>query len=157
MHASVKRVEGLTFVGKADSNHWVPMDGKAEHGGSDSAPSPKELVLMGLAGCTAFDVEGILRKRRLDVRSLSVEADADLSVEHPRVFTEVRLDYRIEGTAATSEVERAIRLSQEKYCAVSAMLRKAVPIRWRAFVNGVEVASGAEGEAAAETRATPGS
>ena len=100
---------------------------------------------MALGGCTAFDVEGILRKRRQDVRSLTVDVDGDVSEEHPKVFTEVRVTYRIEGTATTADVERAVRLSQEKYCAVSAMLRRAFPIRWKAVVNGEEVASGVEG------------
>ena len=145
MQAIVKRVEGLTFVGKADTNHWVVMDGKKESGGSDAGPSPKELVLIALGACSAFDVEGILKKRRLDVRSLEVELDADVAAEHPKVFTEVRLTYRVEGPVPTPEIERAVRLSQEKYCAVSAMLRLACPIRWRALVNGEELASGVEG------------
>ena len=149
MHAMVKRVEGLTFVGKADTGHWVVMDGKNESGGADGAPSPKELVLIGLGACSAFDVEGILRKRRLDVRRLEVELDADVATEHPKVFTEVRLTYRVEGPVPAPEIERAVRLSQEKYCAVSAMLRQACPIRWRALVNGEELASGVEGASAA--------
>jgi putative redox protein len=145
MQAIVKRVEGLTFVGKADTNHWVVMDGHKESGGADAGASPKELVLIALGACSAFDVEGILKKRCLEVRSLEVELDADVAAEHPKVFTEVRLTYRIEGSVPTPEIERAVRLSQEKYCSVSAMLRHACPIRWRALVNGEELASGAEG------------
>ncbi len=148
MQAIVKRVEGLTFLGKADSGHWAVMDGKPEHGGSNGASTPKEMLLVALGACTAFDVEGILRKRRQDVRSFAVELDADVAAEHPKVFTEVRITFRIEGAATTADVERAVRLSQEKYCSISAMLRQAVPIRWRALVNGEEVASGVEGAAA---------
>lgn len=151
MQAIVMRVDGLTFAGKADSGHWVPMDGKTESGGHDGASTPKELLLLALGGCTAFDVEGVLRKRRQDVRRLTVELDADVAAEHPKVFTEVRITFRIEGSATAADVERAVRLSQEKYCSVSAMLRRAFPIRWSALVNGEEVASGIEGAAVAET------
>jgi len=146
--AIVKRAEGLTFLGRADSGHWVVLDGKAASGGADGASTPKELVLIALGACAAFDVEGVLRKRRADVRSLTLELDADVAEEHPRVFTEVRITFRVEGEAPAADVERAVRLSQEKYCSVSAMLRAAIPIRWRALVNGEEVASGVEGPAA---------
>jgi putative redox protein len=147
MQAIVKRAEGLTFLGRGDTGHWVVMDGRKESGGADGASSPKELVLLGLGACTAFDVEGFLRKRRADVRGLAVEMDADVAADPPKVFTEIRLAYRIEGDVAPADAERAIRLSQEKYCAVSAMLRRVVPIRWTALVNGREIASGVEGGA----------
>ena len=155
MRAIVKRADGLTFLGKADSNHWVVMDGKGVNGGSDAAASPKELVLMALGACSAFDVEGILKKRRLDVTRFEVELDADVAEEHPKVFTEVRVTYRLEGVVPTPEVERAVHLSQEKYCSVGAMLRRAVPIRWNVVVNGAEVASGVEGPGEDVTSARP--
>lgn len=146
MRAFVKRVQGLTFVGKADTNHWLVMDGSEEGGGSAAATSPKELLLLALGACSAFDVEEILRKRRLDVRSLEVELDADSAVEHPKVFTEIRVTYRVTGDVPAKDFERAIRLSQDTYCSVSAMVRRACPIRWRACVGDVEVAAGASGE-----------
>ena len=146
MHAIVKRAQGLTFIAKADTNHWLVMDGGEDGGGSGAASSPKELLLISLGACSGFDVEEILRKRRLDVRSLEVELDADSAHEYPKVFTEVRITYRVVGDVPARDLERAIRLSHEKYCSVSAMLRQAVPIRWRAMVGDVEVASGTSGE-----------
>jgi putative redox protein len=104
MHASLKQFGPLTFVAKADTNHWVTMDGSKSGGGEEAAPSPKELVLMGLGGCTAMDVAGILRKRRVDVRLFEMELDADVAADHPKVFTEIRLTYRFEGDVPTSEV-----------------------------------------------------
>ncbi len=151
MQATVKHAGNLTFVGKADSNHWVVMDGSKAAGGDAAAASPKELLLFALGGCTGFDVVEILRKRRVDVRSFDVVIDADVADEPPRVIREVRLTYRLEGAIAASEIERAVRLSQDKYCSVSAMLRQAFPIRWRALVNGEEVASGAEESGARES------
>ena len=148
MQATLRHVGGLTYVGKANTSHWVVMDGAKTGGGDEAAPSPKELVLLALGGCTAMDVSGILRKRRVDVRRFDMELDADVAEEHPKVFTQIRMTYRFEGDVPTSEVERAVRLSQEKYCSVSAMLRQAVPLRWRAVVNDQEVASGVEGEGA---------
>jgi putative redox protein len=151
MQATLKHVENLTFVGKANTNHWMVMDGSRSGGGEEAASSPKELLLLALGGCTAFDVAGILKKRRVDVRAFELILDADVVEEHPKVFREVRVTYRLEGDIATAEVERAVRLSQEKYCSVSAMLRQAFPIRWSAVVNGEVVATGVEERGARES------
>jgi putative redox protein len=148
MQATLKHVGGLTYVGRSNTNHWVVMDGSKTGGGDEAAASPKETVLIALGACTAMDVSGILRKRRVEVRGFEMDLDADVAEEHPKVFTQIRLTYRFQGDVPTNEIERAVRLSQEKYCSVSAMLRQAVPIRWRAVVNDQEVASGLEGEGA---------
>jgi putative redox protein len=143
LQATVKRVEGYSLLGKSNSNHWIPMYGPKKIGAEDAAARPKELLLLALGGCTAFDVEMILRKRRVQLDRFDVELEADEAGDHPMVFTEVRMTYRFEGEQVpAADVERAIRLSEEKYCSVSAMLRKAFPIRWKATINGDEVLTG---------------
>jgi putative redox protein len=144
--AIVRHSHDLTFLAKGESQHWIVMDGSEASGGSDAGARPKELVLFALGGCTAFDVSGILRKRRLDVRSFTIELEGDEAATDPRIFTKVQLTYNFEGPdIQPSDVERAIHLSLEKYCSVSAMLRRAFPIHWKAVLNGVEVAAGMEG------------
>ena len=123
------------------------MDGSPKIGAEDGAVRPKELLLIGLGGCAGFDVEMILRKRRLEVSDLRVELEADEAPDHPMVFTKIRMAFRVEGDKLTAkDVERAVRLSEDTYCSVSAMLRAAAPIEWRAFLNGEEIASGGTGE-----------
>lgn len=121
---TLRHVQGVTFVVKAGSNHWVTIDGSPDFGGSNAAASPKELVLMGLAGCTANDVASILQKKRVRFSDLTVNVHAEEREEHPRVFTSVHVEYVIYGDAIKKEdVERAIELSTTKYCSVSAILR----------------------------------
>jgi len=139
LRATVKQVEGFHLVGKSNSNHWVSMDGSDKIGADDAGSRPKELLLLALGGCTAFDVQMILAKRRVKATRLEVELEADEAPEHPMVFTEVRMTYRFEGDVPVPDIERAIRLSKDKYCSVSAMLRKAFPVRWCALLNGSEV------------------
>jgi putative redox protein len=148
MHAMVRSTGGLSFIGKGETNHWVPMDGPPELGGDDAGSRPKELLLLALAGCTGADVASLLNKRRVRFRTFEVAVDADLADEHPRVFTHIALTYRFEGDdIAVSEIERAVHMSQDKYCMVSAMLRKAVPIDWVAELNGQRVLEGTEAHA----------
>lgn len=143
LQAVVKRADGYALLGKSNSGHWVPMDGSRKIGAEDGAARPKELLLLALGGCTAFDVEMILRKRRREVRDLRIELEADERSEHPMVFTEVRMTYHFQGEdLPIADVKRAIELSKETYCSVSAMLARAFPIRWKATINGTEVLSG---------------
>lgn len=101
-------------------------------GKKELAASPKELLLSGVAGCTALDVEAILNKMRVEYSDLSVEANAELTSEHPKVFTKIHIIYsiRLKHPEDKDKVIKAIELSQEKYCGVSAMLAKAAPISW---------------------------
>lgn len=147
MKATVKQVDGYALLGRANSGHWVPMDGSAKIGAADGAARPKELLLLALGGCTAFDVEMILRKRRVGLEGLEIELEADEATEHPMVFTEVRMVYHVRGDVPVADLERAIRLSKEKYCSVSAMLHQQFPIRWKATLNGAVVLDGAEAPA----------
>lgn len=129
--ALVKQVQGITFAGNTDSNHWVMMDGPTEFGGSNAGTRPKELLLLALGGCTASDVISILQKKRVPLDGFEIHITADQRDEYPQVFTKIHLEYVIYGTGIRSEdVVRAIELSESKYCSVSAMLRPAIPITW---------------------------
>lgn len=127
--AFVKQVKGITFVGKTDSNHWITMDGPENFGGSNAGIRPKELLLISLAGCTGSDVASILSKKRVKLDGFEMNIDADVADEHPQVFTKIHLEYVFYGkNLPVKEIERAIELSQTKYCSVTAMLQKAVEI-----------------------------
>jgi putative redox protein len=114
------------FVGEASSGHAVVLD----TGEVKTASTPIELVLIGLCGCTASDVVGILRKKREPFTGLEVVAQAERAGEHPKVFTEINLVYRVRGKVAHKAMEDAVRLSKEKYCSVSAMLDKTAKIEF---------------------------
>lgn len=136
MNAEVVQVRGITFVGKAGSGHWVPVDGPAEFKGSDSATRPKELILIGLGGCTGADIASILHKMREKVNRFEISLDAEAATEHPKVFTKIHITYKFWGDDLNLEnIEKAISLSQDKYCSVSAMLKKAVTITYSHEIN----------------------
>jgi len=112
------------FVGQASSGHALAVDAGSEK----TASSPVELVLIALCACTASDVVGILRKKREPFTSLEVRAVAERAETFPKVFTSIRLIYRVGGTVTHKAMEDAVMLSKGKYCSVSAMLEKAVNI-----------------------------
>jgi putative redox protein len=119
----VKQLKGSTFAAKAGSNHWVMMDTKAEAGGNDGASTPKELVLIALAGCTSMDVVSILKKKKSPVMGYECMVNGIERDEHPKIFTEIHVGYVFYGDGIKPEdVERAIELSVTKYCSVSAIL-----------------------------------
>jgi len=121
----------MTFVGRAGSNHLVPMDSGPEFGGDSSATKPAELLLIGLGGCTGMDVVPILKKMRQDVTAVELNIAAERSEEHPKPYTRIDIEYVITGRNLDEEkVRHAVELSQEKYCSVSAMLRKSCPISY---------------------------
>lgn len=125
----LKQVQGVTLTARANTNHWVVMDGKPEFGGSSAGPSPKELVLMGLAGCTANDVIPILKKKRVPVVGFEMNATGNEREACPKVFTDIHLEFVVYGDNINpADVERAIELSRTKYCSVSAMLQASVTI-----------------------------
>ena len=131
MKATIRQVNGLSLIGKADSNHWVPMDTVAEFGGHDAATKPMELVLLGLGGCTGMDVLSILQKKRAPITDFQLELDAEQSPDYPKVFTKIKIKYIIYGdkdSIKPQDVERAIELSKTTYCPVSNMLDKSVAI-----------------------------
>jgi putative redox protein len=127
--ASVKQLQGVTLVGKSDSNHWVVMDGSEEFGGSNAGSSPKELLLMALGGCTANDVIPILTKKRVPFDHIDIQLTACVRDDHPKIFDSIHVEYVVYGeNIDTSAVERAIELSTTKYCSISAMLKNSVKI-----------------------------
>jgi putative redox protein len=127
--AVVRQVQGITLAAKADSNHWVTMDGGDKFGGSNAGSSPKELLLMALGGCTAMDVIPILARKRAPVSHIEIHLTANTAEEHPQVYTDINIEYVVYGNGVDpADVERAIELSTTKYCSVSAMLRPAVKL-----------------------------
>ena len=127
--AFVKQVRGITFVGKTDSNHWITMDGPESFGGSDAGIRPKELLMLSLGGCTGSDVASILGKKKIKLKGFEMNISADVAEEHPQVFTKMHLEYVFYGNnLPEKDIERAIELSLTKYCSVTAMLQKAMPI-----------------------------
>ena len=131
----------MVFVASA-SGCQTKMDAKAPIG-QGSALTPKELVLAGLCGCTAMDVISLMRKHKQTVTRFEVKADASVSEGgHPVVFTAATLTFELDGEVDPSRALEAVRLSQTQYCGVSAMLSKALPIRWELVVNGTPVAQG---------------
>src|SRR4030042_4326272 len=127
--AVVKQLQGITFAGKTDSNHWVMMDGPENFGGSDAGIRPKELLLLALGGCTGSDVASILQKRRIKMDGFELNLKAEVTEEHPKVYKNIHVEYVFYGKdIKTKDVELALEMSQTKYCGVSAMLSKAVEI-----------------------------
>ena len=119
---------GRQFVHRSATGHALVTDTPVEHGGGGTAPTPMELVLMGLAGCTGVDVVSILETMRQPLRELSVVAEFERAAEHPRVYTRIRLRYRLRGDLDPDRVDRAVALSRDRYCSVAAMLAPTVPL-----------------------------
>lgn len=123
MKARARWVEGMAFMGEAGSGHAVMMDGAPEYGGRNIGIRPMEMLLIGLAGCTGFDVVSILKKGREAVTGCEVEVEAERATTDPKVFTKIHLHYRITGKGLShAKAERAVTLSKEKYCSASIML-----------------------------------
>ncbi len=123
MKARIKLAEGMTFVAESGSGHAVVVDAAADIGGKNLGARPMELVLMGTGACTAIDVVHILRKARQPITDCVVELEAVRADEDPKVFTSIHLHYVVTGKGlARSQVERAIKLSKEKYCSATIML-----------------------------------
>lgn len=124
----VKNVEGLTFLGRGKSKHWVAMDGPETFGGSEAGTRPMELFLISLAGCTGADVASLLKKMRVKYNKFEIHVDSERAEEHPKVYTRIYLKYILWGKdleAEKEKIEKSIDLSQNKYCSISAMIRAA--------------------------------
>jgi putative redox protein len=123
MKARIKLADNMTFVAESGSGHGIVVDANPEIGGRDLGPRPMELVLMGTGACSAVDVVLILRRSRQEVVDCVVELEGDRATEDPKVFTRIRFHYVISGkNLSASHVERAIKLSREKYCSATAMV-----------------------------------
>ncbi len=129
MKARIKWVEGASFLGETDSGHAVLMDGPADGGGRNLGPRPMEMVLIGTGGCTAYDVVAILKKQRQQISDCVAEIHAERADTDPKVFTKIHFHFVVSGKDLKSEqVERALKLSAEKYCSASIMLGKTAEI-----------------------------
>ena len=129
MKSTVKWVDGAMFIGESDSGHSVVMDGPADGGGRNLGMRPMEMLLLGMGGCTAYDVVHILKKARQDIRGCRVELDAERAESPPQVFTRIHVHFVVCGKdLAGSQVKRAVSLSAEKYCSASIMLGKTATI-----------------------------
>ena len=129
MKARVKWVEDVTFVGESGSGHAVVMDGPPDSGGRNLGIRPMEMLLIGMGGCTAFDVVLILGKARQPVADCVVEIEAERAETIPKVFTRIHVHFIISGDGLSEkQVARAVELSAEKYCSASIMLGKAAEI-----------------------------
>lgn len=129
MRAKVRLRDGVCFEGESGSGHKVVMDGPPEHGGRDQGVRPMEMLLLGLGGCSGFDVVHILRRSRQEVTGCEVDIEAQRADSEPKVFTRIHLHYQVSGRGLKeSVVKRAIELSADKYCSASIMLAKTAVI-----------------------------
>jgi len=139
--AFMKQVHGVTVVARGASNHWVVMDGPPQFDGSSAGSTPKELVLMALAGCTASDVIPILKKKRAPLENLEINVTGVEREEHPKTFTDIHVEYVFYGEGLNpQDVERAIELSTTKYCSVSAILRASAKLTHSYRIESTEKA-----------------
>jgi putative redox protein len=126
MQATIKWVDGVMFVGETGSGHAIVMDGAPDHGGRNIGARPMEMILVGLGGCSSFDVVQILQKGRNDIVNCVTEINAERVDAVPSVFSKIHLHFIISGRdLKPAAVERAVKLSAEKYCSASIMLGKA--------------------------------
>ena len=129
MKVSVKWIDGVSFVGESETGHAVVLDGAPENGGRNIGMRPMEMLLIGMGGCTSFDVVAILKKARQPIVHCEAEITAERADEIPKVFTKIHVHFVITGNNLNeTQVDRAVKLSAEKYCSASIMLSKSVEI-----------------------------
>jgi len=129
MKARVKWLDHMTFVGESDSGHSVVMDGPPEAGGRNLGIRPMEMVVLGLGGCSSFDVVSILKKTRQEIKDCHVEITAERAETEPKVFTKIHAHFVVAGkNLDEKKVEKAVSLSADKYCSVSIMLAATVDV-----------------------------
>lgn len=129
MKVRIKWVEGVCFVGESETGHAVVLDGAPENGGRNIGMRPMEMLLIGMGGCTSFDVVTILKKARQPIVDCVAEIQAERANEVPKVFTKIHVHFVVTGDGLSqTQVERAVKLSAEKYCSASIMLSKSVEI-----------------------------
>lgn len=146
MQARIKWVDGMCYVAESGSGHALVIDGPPDLGGRNLGPRPMELLLLSLGSCSAVDVVHILQRARQPVTDCVVEIDADRADSVPKVFTAIRLHYIVSGKGlSTKQVERAVRLSADKYCSVSRMLGQSVQLSQSVTVVDVERSGHADG------------
>ncbi len=138
MEVQIKWVDGVMFVGETGSGHAVVMDGPPDHGGRNMGVRPMEMILLGLGGCSSFDVVQILQKGHHNVTDCVTKILAERVDSIPSVFSKIHLHFEVSGkNLKEAAVERAVRLSAEKYCSAAIMLEKAVEITHDFEVKGI--------------------
>ena len=135
MESTVTLNDGMVFTAEANGHSFL-LDAEDEHGGHNAGPRPKPLLLTALAGCTAMDVISMLRKMRQDVTGLSVKAEGTLTEEHPKTLDDLQVTYTVTGTVDEGRLRRAVELSEDKYCGVSAMLKAHTTVTSHIVLNG---------------------
>jgi len=129
MKTRVRWLKPMGFVAETGSGHSVVMDGSPDHGGRDLGPRPMEMLLVGLGGCSSFDVVSILQKSKQEVVDCDVLIDAERATEAPKIFTKINMHFVVTGKdIKQKQVDRAVKLSAEKYCSASIMLGQAAEI-----------------------------
>ena len=129
--AKVTYVNGMQFVGEADSGHAIVMDGTPDVGGRNTGLRPTELLLIGIGGCSGMDIVSILKKKKQDVKGVEINVDGRKADSYPQKFTEIQLEFVITGRNISEEaVKRAVQLSMEKYCSVKATLEGSAKINY---------------------------
>jgi putative redox protein len=129
----------MAFTGTADNTYLIPLDASPTSGGKDLGFRPLQLMAIGLVGCTGMDVISILQKKRQEITAFEVSAHIDRADEHPKVFTKIVIEYKIKGiNLDKSAVERAVQLSEEKYCGARAMLKHSAEISNRIIIEEEE-------------------
>ena len=155
MKARIRWVEDRTFVGESGTGHKLVLGTAFGAEGRTPGPSPMELVLIGMGGCSAFDVVHILERGREAIDDVAVELEAERAEQDPRVFTRVHMHFVVKGRGlAREKVERAIKLSAEKYCSASAMIAKTATIThdFEVLETGATLAGGADASTGAASR-----
>lgn len=131
MNVRIKWLDHMSFVGESTSGHSVVMDGSPENGGRNLGPRPMEMILLGLGGCTSFDIVSILQKSRVAVEDCEVQISAERVDATPAVFSKIHVHYIVKGEGLQDkQVKRAVNLTSEKYCSVSMMLKSSVEISY---------------------------
>lgn len=138
MQVTLDHIDGMAFRATSERQAFT-LDAHVEHGGSDTGVSPKQALLASLAGCTAMDVVSILKKMRQSWTRLSVRAEGELTETHPKVFRDFTVRFEVEGAVDPAKLWRAIALSRDQYCGVSAMLRAHAPITVHVTLNGEDL------------------
>ena len=140
MNVRIKWVEGVAFIGESETGHAVVLDGAPENGGRNIGMRPMEMLLIGMGACTSFDVVTILKKARQPIVDCVAEISADRADEVPKVFTKIHVHFVITGNNLNAtQVERAVKLSAEKYCSASIMLAKSVEITHDFVIKPIEI------------------
>jgi putative redox protein len=139
MKTRIKWIENAMFLGESGSGHALIMDGPPDHGGRNRGPRPMEMLLLGMGGCTAFDVVHILQKGRHPVTDCEVEINAERAEVEPKIFTRIHIHFVVSGRQIQeAAVSRAIKLSAEKYCSASIMFAKSAVITHDYEIRNVE-------------------